>query len=94
MSLRFLLGPAGSGKTHACLDEICRELVRDPLTGPPLYFLVPEQATYQMERAFLRTAEVNAAARARVVSFKRLASPSCRTKAVPTAHTSTRRGSS
>lgn len=75
MSLRFLLGPAGSGKTHACLDEICRELVRDPLTGPPLYFLVPEQATYQMERALLaHRVEVNAAARARVVSFKRLAS--------------------
>lgn len=74
LSLRFLLGPAGSGKTRACLDEICQELVQDPFFGPPLYFLVPEQATYQMERALLtRRTEVSAAARARVVSFKRLA---------------------
>lgn len=74
MSLRFLLGPAGAGKTYTCLDEICGELVKDPLFGEPLYFLVPEQATFQMERALLaHRPELSAIARARVVSFKRLA---------------------
>lgn len=74
MSLRFFLGAAGAGKTRACLDEICDELARDPLFGEPLYFLVPEQATFQMERALLsHRPEISAAARARVVSFKRLA---------------------
>lgn len=74
MSLRFFLGAAGAGKTRACLDEICDELVKDPLSGKPLYFLVPEQATFQMERALLsHRPDVSAAARARVVSFKRLA---------------------
>ncbi len=53
VSLRFFLGAAGAGKTRACLDEICDELVKDPLSGKPLYFLVPEQATFQMERALL-----------------------------------------
>lgn len=74
MSLRFLLGAAGSGKTRACLDEICHELAGDPLGGRPLYFLVPEQATFQMERALLlHRSDVSASARARVVSFQRLA---------------------
>ena len=74
MSLRFLLGPAGAGKTHVCLDEICDRLKESPLYGEPLYFLVPEQATFQMERALLsHRPELGATSRARVVSFKRLA---------------------
>jgi len=73
--LRFLLGPAGSGKTRTCLEEITRELHRDPLRpDEPLYFLVPEQATFQMERALLEVdPQVTASWRARVVSFTRLA---------------------
>lgn len=75
MSLRFLLGPAGSGKTHRCLEEITRELAGEGWdAGPPLYLLVPEQATFQMERALLTFhPQVGATARARVLSFKRLA---------------------
>lgn len=74
MSLRFLLGPAGAGKTRSCLDDICQQLASDPLKGRPLYFLVPEQATFQMERALLsHRIDVSASARARVVSFQRLA---------------------
>ena len=75
MSLRFLVGPAGSGKTHRCLDEITRELAGEGWdSGPPLYLLVPEQATFQMERALLTFhSQVRATARARVLSFKRLA---------------------
>lgn len=76
MSLRFILGAAGSGKTHTCLQEIAQALLDDgwaPEESPQLYFLVPEQATFQMERALLDHPGLRASARARVVSFKRWA---------------------
>lgn len=72
MSLRFIVGRSGAGKTHQCLSEIGDLLRRDPL-GPPLFFLVPEQATFQMEQALLELKGVKGASRARVVSFQRLA---------------------
>lgn len=73
MSIRFLLGRAGSGKTHTCLDEIRSRLTADPLRGPRLVFLVPEQASLQMERAILAPPSPGAASRAEVLSFRRLA---------------------
>ena len=49
---RFLLGPAGSGKTFRCLDEI-RAALRENPEGPPLILLAPKQATFQLERQLL-----------------------------------------
>jgi ATP-dependent helicase/nuclease subunit B len=49
---RFLLGPAGSGKTFRCLAEIREELLKSP-EGPPLLLLAPKQATFQLERQLL-----------------------------------------
>ncbi|MBO8140598.1 MAG: helicase-exonuclease AddAB subunit AddB [Firmicutes bacterium] len=72
MKLRFLLGRAGTGKTWTCLSAIRRRLVDEP-EGPPLILLVPEQATFQMERALLSDAAVRATHRAHVLSFQRLA---------------------
>jgi ATP-dependent helicase/nuclease subunit B len=72
MVARFLLGRAGSGKTYRCLLEVTAEQERDP-SGPPLLFLVPEQATYQMSRSLLSGLPGRASARAQVVSFSRLA---------------------
>lgn len=72
MRLRFLLGRAGTGKTHACLAAIRTQLIREPTGGPPLILLTPEQATFQMERALLAHEEVRATGRAQVLSFQRL----------------------
>lgn len=72
MKLGFLLGRAGTGKTHAALHAIRDELQRRP-DGPPIILLTPEQATFQMERALLATGAVRASARAQVLSFQRLA---------------------
>ncbi|MFO7247010.1 MAG: PD-(D/E)XK nuclease family protein, partial [Bacillota bacterium] len=76
MRLRLLLGRAGTGKTHTCLEEIVDRLQREGEEGPPLIFLVPEQATYQMERALLGRLgsgrPVAATTRAQVASFRRL----------------------
>jgi len=49
---RFLLGPAGSGKTFRCLAEIRAALASAP-DGPPLILLAPKQATFQLERQLL-----------------------------------------
>lgn len=68
--LRFILGRAGSGKTHACLSE-CLRAAADP-AGGPLVLLGPEQATYQLERALLDRTGPGAVSRIQVLSFGRL----------------------
>jgi ATP-dependent helicase/nuclease subunit B len=74
MTVRFILGRAGSGKTHHCLEAVRRRLNQDPINGPRLILLVPEQASQQIEGAILRSpGEVTAAHRAEVLSFQRLA---------------------
>ena len=79
MSFRFIIGRAGSGKTHSCVRSIRERLRSDPVDGPRLVFLVPEQAAQQMERAMLDPPSewdrggIAASHRAEVVSFQRLA---------------------
>src|ERR1700744_5103413 len=71
MQARFLLGPAGSGKTHRCLAEIRAALAAKP-DGPPLILLAPKQATFQLERQLL-SGEVAGFTRLNIFSFERLA---------------------
>ena len=72
MHIRFLLGPAGSGKTHRCLAEIRAELAASP-EGGPLIFLAPKQATFQLERQLLADPALAGYTRLQIVSFERLA---------------------
>ncbi|MEW6274220.1 MAG: helicase-exonuclease AddAB subunit AddB [Bacillota bacterium] len=72
MSLRFILGRAGTGKTHRCREEISAALKESP-EGPPLILLVPEQATLQTERALSAFLPGKGLLRAQVLSFRRLA---------------------
>lgn len=65
----FWLGRAGSGKTHACVDAIAAELRASP-RGPGLFFLVPEQASAQMEQALASQPGIAAFTRARVITFR------------------------
>jgi ATP-dependent helicase/nuclease subunit B len=69
---RFLLGPAGSGKTFRCLAEIRAALREDP-GGPPLILLAPKQATFQLERQLLAGGEICGYTRLQIFSFDRLA---------------------
>lgn len=74
--LTLVIGRAGSGKTHRCLEAVAAELRREGVwSGPPLFLLVPEQATAQTERALLERLGGAGAAygRAHVLSFRRLA---------------------
>lgn len=65
MAVRFVVGRAGTGKTFHCLQSIRRELSQDPVDGPRLIFLVPEQAGLQMERAIVNLGIASASGKAR-----------------------------
>jgi len=73
MSVRFVFGRAGAGKTAYCLEQIGRRLEDAASEGPRLFLLVPEQASMQMERALLERPGVAGLARCEVLSFRRLA---------------------
>ncbi|MFA5535664.1 MAG: helicase-exonuclease AddAB subunit AddB [Bacillota bacterium] len=72
MGLRFIVGRAGSGKTTTCLQEIQAELAADNISGPPLILLVPEQASFQMEKTLTTKTNIKGVTRAQVMSFRRL----------------------
>ncbi|HXS69410.1 MAG TPA: helicase-exonuclease AddAB subunit AddB, partial [Candidatus Polarisedimenticolia bacterium] len=72
MQIRFLLGPAGSGKTFRCLSEIRAALKAAP-DGPPLILLAPKQATFQLERHLLADDSLAGYTRLRILSFEKLA---------------------
>lgn len=66
MSVQFILGRAGTGKTEHILTELVRESQQRPL-GPPLYWLVPNQATFISQRRLMLNTNVSATARIRVL---------------------------
>ena len=70
MGLRFIIGRAGTGKTHLCIEEI----IHQSNTGAKRQILiVPEQFTSQAERDLIAATEQNAILTAEVLSFGRLA---------------------
>lgn len=73
MPVRFIVGRAGSGKTWRCLEAIRARLREDPVGGNRLLLLVPEQASFQMERALIETPDIHGFIRCEVLSFQRLA---------------------
>ena len=72
VQVRFLLGPAGGGKTYRCLVEI-RAALQAGMAGPPLVLLAPKQATFQLERQLLAGDGLCGYTRLHIFSFDRLA---------------------
>jgi ATP-dependent helicase/nuclease subunit B len=72
MSLQFILGRSGSGKSHSVFQEIREKLAEDPI-GSPIIYLVPDQMTFQSEYKLAATPGLNGMMRAQVYSFSRLA---------------------
>ncbi|QKY68532.1 helicase-exonuclease AddAB subunit AddB [Lentibacillus sp. CBA3610] len=70
MGVQFLLGRAGTGKSEWILNEIRNKLTDNP-QGPPIFYIVPEQMTFQQEYALFQD-EIKGSIRAQVVSFSRL----------------------
>lgn len=71
MSLHFVIGRAGTGKTRYCLENIAERL-KSP-GNDPLILLVPEQATFMMEKGLLEYSGLGGTMCAQVLSFQRLA---------------------
>ena len=70
--LHFILGRAGSGKTHFVREKIC-QLAKDPQFTSRLILLVPEQYSFETERAMLRLLGPKDVQKVEIFSFRRLA---------------------
>ena len=70
MAVQFILGRSGTGKTSYCIKAIVNALLEP--TEQQLILLVPEQATYQAERAILTDERIAGYHRLNVLSFDRL----------------------
>ena len=71
MAVQFVLGRSGTGKTSYCIKAIVEALL-EAADERPLLLLVPEQATYQAERAILGNEKIAGYHRLHVLSFDRL----------------------
>lgn len=72
MSLRFITGRSGAGKTSFMQKEIADSLKKEPL-GAPIFIIVPDQMSFSMEHSLSVDFNLNGMIRAQVVTFKRLA---------------------
>jgi len=70
MAVQFVLGRSGTGKTSYCVRAVA-DALQEP-SEQPLLFLVPEQATYEAERAILSDPRVGGYHRLHILSFDRL----------------------
>jgi len=71
MAVQFILGRSGTGKTSYCIKAIVNALLEAD-NNQPLLLLLPEQATYQAERAILNDKRIVGYNRLHVLSFDRL----------------------
>lgn len=72
MSVRFVIGRAGSGKSALVTREITALLQQEP-QGNPLILLVPEQSSFRTEQALVSSGMIKGSMRAEVLGFRRLA---------------------
>lgn len=70
--LEFIIGRAGTGKSRACLEDICERLQESPL-GASLILLCPEHETYKAERELAAMTPRGGFMRAYVFGFRRFA---------------------
>ena len=71
MSIRFIYGRAGTGKSKFCIDEIKNNI--DEKADNKLILLVPEQYTFNTENKILKFIGERALLRTEVLSFKKMA---------------------
>ncbi|NSA60270.1 ATP-dependent helicase/DNAse subunit B [Clostridium beijerinckii] len=70
MSIRFVYGRSGTGKSKFCIDEI-KNNIDKKLDFNKLILLVPEQYTFMTENKILHEIGENAFFRTEVLSFKK-----------------------
>ena len=71
MAVKFIIGPAGSGKTHYCFERIIESIREQPL-GPAIYWILPRQATFIAERQLASSGGLHGYFRVRILGFEDL----------------------
>lgn len=71
MAISAFIGRAGTGKTTACFERIKEIIATCP--GEPIIYIVPEPATYTVERSLAEFMPQEGFTTVRVVGFNRLA---------------------
>ena len=71
MSIRFIYGRAGTGKSTYILNEIKDSIEKN--LAQKIYIIVPEQFSYATEKRLLEVLNTGSSINAEVISFKRLA---------------------
>jgi len=72
VKLRLIIGRAGSGKTHYCMEEM-GALLKSSAEGSSLVMILPEHATFQVEHKLASASGIEGFTRAYVFGFRRLA---------------------
>ena len=71
MSLRFIYGRSGSGKTRYCLEELKSRIEKG--ASHTLILLVPEQYTHQAEKDLISVLGTGGVLGTKVLNFRRMA---------------------
>ena len=71
MSLQFIIGNSGAGKSYAAYQNVIREASRNPITM--YYVIVPEQFTMQTQKTLVEMHPQKGILNIDVLSFQRLA---------------------
>ena len=71
MSLQFIFGNAGSGKSHYVYEKVIEECIKNP--GKNYIILVPEQFTMQIQKEIVNMHPAHGIMNIDVQSFGRLA---------------------
>ena len=69
MSLRFIYGRSGTGKTTFCFNQISNLINQNE----KVYIITPEQFSYAAEKSLMEICSNNAVINAEVISFERIA---------------------
>ncbi|HAM79879.1 helicase-exonuclease AddAB subunit AddB [Ornithinibacillus bavariensis] len=72
MGLRFIIGRSGTEKSNYAYKEIKEKSIGNP-QGPPIFYIVPDQMTFEQEYALFRDRGFQGSIRTQVTSFSRLA---------------------
>ncbi|MCE4955754.1 helicase-exonuclease AddAB subunit AddB [Macrococcoides caseolyticum] len=71
MTISFLLGRRGTGKTHALVESIKQKIKEQPL-GDPIIMIAPRQSTFSIEQALSQDKNIKGSMRTAIYSFDRL----------------------
>lgn len=71
MSLQFIIGRAGTGKTALIMDRLEEKMIQNPQASS--LFLVPDQMTLQTETELFKRENISGLLHAQIFSFSRLA---------------------